>query len=378
MSSTQMLTTNSLAVKLFEKKQWIQMMQKANLGHLFNRGSIYFPEELMGRDAKGDQTTFPYTSKLTDIPLGEGGTLDGNEEALDLNSHAMVMNVSRLGVLNPNSDTIEQQRTKVPFSENATKVLRNRAVELMDTSAWHQLAGVAYSGSVTFNGTTYTTAADKLHIQGHNTPVAATSERIVRAGSQANDQSLTSSDIFSLDLIDFALEKNAQSDQPIERLDGETFDLYLSPEQIVDLQQNSAANIKWYDLQFNLLAGGQMDEEKITKSYKNGMICAGRYRNVFIYETDRIPNGISSADSSLVANTKRAIFTGRDALSFASPFGGRPTDTDVPMKMFNQLKDYDYFKGQEARLIYGMKKMVPSNKQDIGSLVIATYAASHS
>lgn len=377
MSSTQMTTSNSLAVKLFEKKTWVQMMQKASLGHLFNRGSIYFPEELKGKDAKGDQTTFPYVGKLVGVPLGEGGTLDGNEEALDLNSHAMKMNVTRLGVLSPNTDTIEQQRTNVNFNKTAVEVLKRRAIELMDTSIWMQLAGVPYAGSVTINGTTYTTAAEKLHIQGHNTPVAATSDRIIRASSRANDQSLISGDIMSLDLIDYALEKNAKSDQPIERLDGETFDLYLAPEQMVDLQQNSSAKIKWYDMQFSKLAGNQ-DDATIEKSFKNGMVCAGRYRNVFIYEVPRIPNGISSADSTVVANTKRAVLVGRDAVSFASPFGGRPSDTDVPLKMFSQLKDYDYYKGQEARLLYGIRKMTPSNKQDIGSLVIATYAAAHS
>jgi hypothetical protein len=377
MSSTSMTTSNSLAVKLFEKKTWIQMMQKSCLGHLFNRGCIYFPEELLGKDAKGDQVTFAYVGKLTNVPIGEGGTLDGNEEALDLENHAMAMNVSRLGVLSPNTNTIEQQRTKVNFNASAVEALKRRAVELMDSSVWNQLAGFNPSGSFTLNGTTYTTAAQKLHVQGHNTPVAPTTNRIIRAGSQANDQSLTSSNIMALDLIDYALEKISSSDQPIERLDGETYDLYLAPEQIVDLQQNSSAKIKWYDMQFNKLAGNQGDAT-IEKSYKNGMVCAGRYRNVFIYEAPRIPNGVNSSDSSVVANTKRAVLVGRDALSFASPFGGRVTDSDVPMKMFSQLKDYDYFKGQEGRLLYGLKKMSPSNKEDIGVLVIATYAAAHS
>lgn len=376
MSSTQMTTSNSLAVKLFEKKTWIQMMQKSSLGHLFNRGVIYFPEELLGKDASGDATTFAYVSKLTNVPLGEGGTLDGNEEALDLNSHQMVMNISRIGVLNPNKDTIEQKRTKVNFAQSAVEVLKRRCIELMDTSVWFQLAGVNYSGSVTVNGTTYVSAADKLHITGHNTPTAPTSERIIRAGAVANDQSLGSSNIMALDLVDYALEKISSSDQPIERLDGETYDLYLHETQIVDLQQNSSAKIKWYDMQFNKLAGNQGDAT-IEKSFKNGMVCAGRYRNVFIYEAPRSPNGISSADNTVVANTRRAVLVGRDALSFASPFGGRPTDKDVPMKMFSQLKDYEYSKGQEARLLYGIKKMAPSNKQDVGVVVISTYAAAH-
>lgn len=377
MASTQMTTSNALAVKLWEKKTWLQAMRKSCLGHLFNRGCVYFPDELLGQRAKGDQVTFAYAGKLTNVPIGEGGTLDGNEEALDLTNHSMAMNVSRIGVLNPNEDTIEQQRTKVEFKSVADVQLRKRAVELMDTSVWMQLAGVNFSGAITVDGTTYTTAAQKLHIQGHNTPVAATSDRIVRAGSVANDESLGSSNIFALDLIDFALEKNSNSTQPIDRLDGETFDLYLSPEQLVDLQQNSSAKIKWYEMQFNKLAGDQ-DDATIEKSYKNGMVCAGRYRNVFIYEAPRIPNGIHSSTSAQVSNTKRAVMVGTDAISFASPFGGRVTDKDVPFKMFGQLKDYDYWKGQELRMIYGLKKMSPANKQDVGVMVIATYATAHS
>lgn len=377
MSSTGMLTANALAKKLWEKKTWIQAMQASTMGHMFNRGCVYFPEELLGGKAKGDQVTFAYAGKLTNIPLGEGGTLDGNEEAIQLNSHAMAMNVSRLGVLSPNTDTIEQQRTEVNFEKTSITLIKRRAIELVDTSVFNHLAGVSASGTITINGTSYVTAADKLHIQGHNTPVAPTSQRIIRAGSRANDQSLISTDIMSLDLIDYALEKNSQSDQPIDRLDGETYDLYLAPEQLVDLQQNSSAKIKWYDMQFHMLAGADKDE-MMTERFKNGMVCVGRYRNVFIYEAPRIPNGIRSDTSAIVSNTKRAVLVGRDALSFASPFGGRPSDDDVPMKLFNQLKDYDYYKGQEGRLLYGIKKMSPANKQDIGTLVISTYAASHS
>lgn len=377
MATTPMSASNSLAVKLYEKKQWNQSMQKAQLGHMFNRGCVYFPEELLGTDKVGDEVTFSYVGKLTGMPIGEGGTLDGNEEALDLNSNKMVINVTRAGVSSPNKNTIEQQRTKVPFSQAGTEQLQRRAVEFMDTSLWHQLAGVNFSGAITLNGTTYTSAAEKLHIQGHNTPVAPTSDRIIRAGSRANDQSLTSTDIMAIDLIDYALEKQAVSDQPMEMLDGETFDLYLAPEQVVDLQHNSSAKIKWYEIEFNKIAGGRTDNE-LENSYKNNMICVGRYRNVFIYQASRIPNGISSADSTLVANTKRAVLVGRDAVSFASPFGGRPSDKDVPLKMFSQTKDFDYYKAHEARLIYGLRKISPTNKQDVGSLVIATYAASHS
>lgn len=374
MSSTQMLTTNALAVKLWERKVWVQAMQRACLGHAFNRGAVYFPEQLMGAKATGDAITFPYVGKLTGIPIGEGGTADGNEEALDLTSFSMAMNVSRIPVLNPNNDTIEQQRTYVQFEDNTRKNLANRTVELMDTSFFIQLAGITPT-SYTINGTTYSTSAQLLHIEGHNTPVAPTSQRIVRAGNAANDQSLSSSDKMTLDLVDYALELNDRSDQPIERLGGNTFDLFVSPEQLVDLQQDSTGKIQWFNIELAKITGGKSNE--VETGWQNGMIVAGKYRDVFIYSAPRVAYGTNSSTNAVITTVRRAVLIGENALSFASPFGGRVTDTSVPVKLFTQLKDYDYYKGIEARLLYGMKKMSPSSKQDIGSMVISTYAAPH-
>jgi hypothetical protein len=180
----------------------------------------------------------------------------------------------------------------------------------------------------------------------------------------------------TLDLIDFALEKIDRSDQPIETLEGDTYDLYVSPEQLVDLQQNTTGKIQWFNIELAKIIG-QNKENMIENRFQNKMICAGKYRNVFIYSAPRVAYGQNSSTSAVITTVRRAVLVGADALSFASPFGGRVTDTDVPVKFFFQLKDYDYYKGSEARLIYGMKKMSPSNKDDIGVMVISTYAAAH-
>lgn len=374
MSYTTMTSANSLTVKLWEKKAWLQTMQQACLGHAFNRGAVYFPEKLMGSSSVGDAITFPYVGKLTGIPIGEGGTADGNEEALDLTSFNMIINVSRIPVLNPNTDTIEQQRTTVEFENNTRKLLAKRCVELLDTSFFYQLAGAAPT-SLTINGTTYSTAAQLLHVQGQNTPVAPTSARIVRPNGATTDQGLTSSDKMTLDLIDYALEKNERSDQPMEPFSDMTYDLYVSPEQLVDLQHDTTGKIQWFNIELAKITGGQGNE--LESRFKNGMICAGKYRNVYIYAAPRVAYGVRSDTSAVITTVRRAVMIGQDALSFASPFGGRVTDKDVPLKMFFQLKDYDYYKGIEARMLYGLKKMSPTNKQDIGVMVISTYAAAH-
>lgn len=374
MSFTVMASSNNLTVKRWELETWVQALQSTVFGHMMQRGCIYTPNELKG-EQPGDSVTFGYGSKLTKVPVGEGGTLDGNEEALDLKSHAMVMNVSRIGVLNPNKDTIEQKRTTINFPETSKKLLTRRVAELVDTSVMYQLAG-ANPTSLTIGGTSYASAADLLHVQGHNTPVAPSTNRIVRAGGRASDQALTSADIMTTDLIDFALEASDLSLQPIELLDGNEFDLYLSPEQIVDLLHDTSGHIQWYVNNLALLKAGK--DNSIEDRFLNGIVSAGKYRNVNIYQTPRTAFGVSGADSSIITTVRRGVLVGRDALSLQSPWGSTLDDEDVPVKFFAQLKDYEYYKGMEARLIYGAKKMIPTGKDDIGVCVIATYAATHS
>lgn len=374
MSSTPMLTGDNNTVKLWEMEAWEQAMQQAVLGHAFNRGSVYYAKELVGREARGDQTTFSYVGKLTGIPIGEGGTAIGNEEALDLTSHSMKMNVTRLPVQNPAAQTIEQQRTHIEFEEQTRKAITKRAVELMDTSLFMQLAG-SNPTSVTLNGTTYANAADKMHIQGHNTPVAPSTNRIIRAAAAATDQALTSADKFTLPLIDYALELNARQDQPMAPLAGDTYDLYLSPEQLTDLQHDASSAIQWYNIELARITGGSSNA--IDTPFKNGMVCAGKYKNVFIYMAPRVAYGQNSGTSAVITTVRRAVLVGADAVSFASPFGGRPTDKNVPIKFFDQLTDLGYYKSIEGRLLYGLKKMIPDNKEDIGVTVISTYAAAH-
>lgn len=374
MASTTMTTSNALTLKLWATEDWVNPGQRVAFGHLFSRGSVFYAEEFLGQKARGDQITYDYTNKLTGIPVGEGGTLDGNEEALNLGYFSMAINVTRIGVLNPNDDTIEQQRTLVDFPERTRKVIPSRHMELLDTAVFYQAAGAAPT-SFTLNGTTWS-GNNRLFVWGHNTPVAPSSDRILRAGGAANDQSLTSSNIFTMDLIDYALEQIDLSNQPIKMLSDDTYDLYVSPEQLTDLKQDTTGKIQWFNMALARATGG--DPSQINGTLYDTMPCLGQYGRVNIYSAPRVAYGLNSGTSAVITTVRRAVLCGKDALTFASPFGGRPTDKSVPLKYFSQLKDYEYFKGLEGRMIYGLKKTVASNSSDIGVFVIATYAAPHS
>lgn len=374
MASTGMTSSNALTLKLWATEDWVNPGQRVAFGHMFKRGSVYYAEEFLGQKARGDQITYDYTNKLTGIPVGEGGTLDGNEEALNLGYFSMAINVTRIGVLNPNDDTIEQQRTLVDFPERTRKVIPQRHMELLDTACFYQAAGAAPT-SFTLNGTTWS-GNNRLFVWGHNTPVAPSTDRILRAGGAANDQSLTSSNTFTLDLIDYALEQIDLSNQPIKMLADDTYDLYVSPEQFTDIKQDTTGKVQWFNQALAYATSGKYDQ--LEGLLFDTMPCLGQYGRVNIYSAPRVAYGLRSDTSAVITTVRRAVLMGKDALTFASPFGGRPTDKSVPLKYFSQLKDYEYYKGLEGRMIYGLKKTVASNSNDIGVFVISTYAAPHS
>lgn len=376
MSATTMSSANALTQKLWATEDWVNPGRRVVFGHMFSRGSVFYVDKFLGSGlaGRGDNITYDYTNSLTGIPVGEGGTLDGNEEALNLGYFSMAINVTRIGVLNPNDDTIEQQRTLVDFPERTRKVIPARHMRLLDISTLWQLAGANPTSFTVDN--TFWSGSNKLFVQGHNTPVAPSSERIIRAGAAATDQALTSSNTMTLDLIDFALEKIDSSSQPIERLADDTLDLYISPEQLVDLKQDTTGKIQWFNIELAKITGGKAND--LEKGMYDTMPALGMYAGVNIYSAPFVAYGQRSDTSAVITTVRRAVLVGKDAVSFASPFGGRPTDKSVPLKYFSQLKDYEYYKGLEGRMIYGVKKTVASNSQDIGVMVISTYAAAHS
>lgn len=376
MSTTPMTSTDNLTLLRWEKTGWLNVGQQTALGRMFDRGAVYFPDELLGKDNKGGSLRYDYIGKLTGHPIGEGATLDGNEKSLDLGSFDIVMNESRDAVLIPVSG-IEPQRTKINMEKAAKTVLPNRAAELMDTGVFQQLAGVNPT-SFTINGTTFDTTARKLHVQGHNAPTAPSTGRIVRAASAATDQALTSADKMTLQLIDYALELNAVSEQPIEALEDGTFDLYLHPYCVTDLMIDTTSAIQWNAIELARLEGGEKNNFNDAPKFNNKLRVVGKYGIVNILSHPRVAQGATNDTSTVATTVRRNVLVGKNALTFASPYGGRPSDEDVPMKMVDQLKDYKKYKGLGFELLYGLKKCVPSNGIDIGSMVIGCYAAAHS
>ncbi len=379
MATTGMLTGNALTVKLWSKLGFVDMYKGTAFGRMARRGTIMRAEELDRAEA-GDDVTFSFTGILTGTGVGEGATLVGNEEALNLQSFSMQYNVFRHAVASPNDDTIEQARTNVRFEERARELLPEFHSARLDASVFNQLAGVN-STTITVDGTVYS-GTDRTFVQGNNTINAPTTNRIIRAAGAATDQALTSADTMTLDLIDAAVEQLQRTYPTAKALDGQEFDLYISFEQSVDLKRDTSGKIQWYTNYLSSMEGGDQANNPIFTGDKYGTQPIGKYANVNIIPTFRVATGVDSSTSAAITTVRRAVLCGRNALSFGSKFGGSLTDAsadsngNVPFKFTTQLKDYDYIKGIEARMIYGVKK-IQFASEDFGSTVISTYAAAH-
>lgn len=379
MSTTSMLTGNALTVKLWSKLGFVDMYKKTAFGRMSRRGTIMRAEELDRAEA-GDEVTFNFTGILTGTGIGEGSTLDGNEEALDLQSFTMQYNVFRHAVASPNDETIEQSRTLVKFEENARTLLPEFHASRLDASVFNQLAGVDTT-TITVDGTVYS-GTDKTFVQGLNTINAPTTNRTIRAAGAATDEALTSADTITLDLIDAALEQLLRTYPYAGALDNEEFDLYISYEQATDLKRDTSGKIQWYTNYLSALEGGSREDNPIFVGDKYGTKPIGKYANVNIIPSFRVATGQNSSTSAAITTVRRAVLCGRNAAAFGSRFGGELADAapdkagNVPFVYKTELKDYDYIKGIEARMIYGVKK-IQFDSEDFGSSVIATYAAAH-
>lgn len=379
MAVTPMNRGDVLNVELWSSQlRFVEMMKRFQFGHMAARGIIMRAEELDRAEA-GDKITIEQIGRLTGTGIGEGGTLEGNEEALNQQGFSMVFNNFRHAVAYYGKSTVQQARTLVRYQERAEEALRNFHGSRLDASCFNQLGGIN-STTIEIEGTVYS-GASRSFVQGLNTIVAPSTNRIVRAGGAANDQSITLADTMTLDLIDVALEKLQTTQPTAEPLVGQEFDIFVAHQQALDLRRDTSGSIQWYTNYLSAMEGGVVNDNPIMTGSAYGTKPIGKYQNVNIYTSNNVGTGVSAADSSAISTVRRAVLCGKDALLFSSKFSGALSGDDtaggqVPLQFFREDRDFQFVEATEGRMLYGVKKQTFEN-EDLNSIVISTYGASH-
>jgi len=354
MAQTSYGVNDPMAVKLWSKKLAVEALKQTWASKFFGTDSsalIHIKDET--QKSAGDRITYGLRMQLSGAGVQGDGTLEGNEEALTTYSDNVLVNQLRHAVRS--AGRMSQQRVPFDIRQEALSGLRDWWADRLDQSFFNQICG-------------YTPQADTRYT-GNNAAISVDAAHRVDAAGGGADESLGSSNLFTLSLIDKAVER-AKTGSPAIRavvVDGkEYYVAFLHPYQVTDLRTNTNSG-QWLDIQKAAMTGGEIDDNPIF----DGSL--GVYNGVVLHADTRVTQGVNgTVPATAVANVRRAVLCGAQAAMLA--FGRE--DGPERYTWVEELFDYKNELGVSAGLIFGLKKTT-FNSQDFASIVMSSYAMQH-
>lgn len=356
---------DALTVKLWARDLNHEVKKGLEIAPLIGTGANSIIQQKTEFKEAGDKITIGLRTRLTGTGVTENETLEGNEEALTTYSDSLFINELAHAVRVKGEDQIDSQRILFNAREEAKSGLTDWYAERL--SLWFFIQASGYSASsITYRGSTVSIGA--VH-RGNNSVTAPSTNRKVFAGSATNDQGLTSSDTFTLAMIDKAKEKAMVANPRIRpvRVNGkDMYVCYLHPYQAYDLMTDTGT-MGWREIQLAAIQGGETSDNPIFTG------ALGVYNNVVLRVNEDVVTGVNSSTSAEVSTVRRALFLGAQAASigFSSKFS-----KNSPYKWVEKTFDYDRELGVSAQGLMGLKKNI-FNSEDFGVLTLSTYAAAH-
>jgi N4-gp56 family major capsid protein len=362
MAATSYAAGHPLAVSIWAKKLSVEALRQTYFYEFLGRGSGYMIQyrDELGKNA-GDRVTFGLRGQLTGAGIQGDGTLENNEEALNVYADTLIIDQLRHAVRS--AGKMSEQRVSFEVREEAKDGLRDWWADRLDTCLFNQLCGF--------------TAQTDTRYTGNNAAIAPDSSHIFRPNSRTTDQSLTTGDEFNLAIIDTMVARAnqfnmaASSGVPMKPLTGpngrKMWVMFLHDNQVYQLRQSSTAAGSWVDYERAKVQGGNMN----SPIYKGGDL-VGEYNGVVLHRAPRVTNGVHSTTGAAVANARRAVLVGAQAAMFAT---GRDDDVGQQDKFswVEERFDYNNQLGVSAGSIFGLKK-TRFNSQDFATFVAATYS----
>lgn len=360
MANTAFPTGHPLAVKLWAKKLFVEALKETYFSRFITKNSdgLCVWKDETAKSA-GDKITVGLRLQLTGDGIQGDGTLEGNEESLTLYNDNVLIDQIRHAVRS--AGKMSEQRVLFEVRDESMSGLKDWWADRLDTSFFNQLAGKSW-----LTDTRYT---------GNNSPIAPSSNKIMWQGTSATagDDSLSTVDTFTITMLDRAIASaktfvtgTEPIIRPIKANGLDKYVVFLHPYQVYSLRTTATANtVTWWEINRSAITGGMIKENPIY----TGSI--GEYNNCIIHESARVPLGQNAAASADVANTRRAIFCGAQAMLFAT---GRGVGSPDKMSWYEEEFDYGNKLGVSAGMIFGMKKSV-YNSIDLATIVLSSYAA---
>jgi len=347
-------TNDPKAVKLWSKRLNVEVLKTTWLTKFMSSdpSSIIEVKDELSKSA-GDKVTFSLRMQMDGDGILGDNTLEGSEEALVTYSDALF--IDQLRHATGSQGKMSEQR--VPFSvrEHGMGGLRDWWAGRIDESGFNQLCGYTPQTDVRRTGLQAVIAPDANHIVR---PLAG----------ETTDQDIASTSVFTLSLIDKAVERSRTLTPAIRgtKIGGkETNVVFLHPYHVTDLRTNTSTG-QWLDITKAAMQGGEIGDNPI---YDGSL---GMYNGCVMHMDSRVTNGVNSVTGADVPTVKRAVFLGAQAAAMAYGRDNGPERFTWVEKLF----DFDHQLRIAAGLIFGMKKTV-YNGADYGTIVLSSYGVAH-
>lgn len=308
----------------------------------------------------GDQITYNLRVRLSGDGFSSGEKAQGNAEGLTFYSDALLINELGHTIGVRNKTTIDAQRVPFDLREQGKNGLVQWWKDRKSVSFFNHVCGYTPANTVTPG-----TSGPKYC--GLNTVEAPSSGRQIWAGSATNDQGLTSSDTFTVALIDRAKEKAMVGNnivRPIMIGGQPKYVMYLDPAQVTSLRTNATSG-GWLDITKAAMAGMEATKSPI---YTGAL---GEWNGVVLRQSQDVTQGVNSSTGAAITTVRRAVLLGAQAAAIGY---GKATDSGgTRYRWSEELFDHDRELELGAWSIWGIKKC-RFNSEDFGTLVVSTYA----
>lgn len=338
-----------LAVKLWAKKLFVEAIQQTWFRNFISDDGNNVIQQLDDAEkSAGDTVNYGLRMQLIGSGVQGDGVLEGQEEAITTYADKVLIDQLRHAV--NVGGRMTQQRVPFELREEGRLGLQDWWANRLDTAFFNHLCG-----NTGMANTAYT---------GNNSTIAPTNT--VLSGGVSNESSLTSSDTFNLNLIDYAVEL-AYTKAPLIRpikVDGEEkYVGFLHPFQVTDMRTSTSTG-QWLDIEKAAATGGEVADNPI---YTGAL---GEYNGCILHKAYRVTPCVASG--AYIADTARAVICGAQSAALAFGRG----DSKETFTWVEEMFDYGNMLGIAAGSIFGIKKTV-FNSNDFGVITVSSYAAPH-
>lgn len=350
MAGTSYGVNDALAVKLWSKALSVEALKKTYIFKFIGSGAdSLIQTKSETSKGPGDKVTFGLRMQANgDGVLGDG-ILEGNEESLTTYSDALF--IDQLRHAHRVQGRMSEQRVPFNIRSECKDSLSDWFANRMDTAFANQIAG--------------NTAASDVRYTGNNAAVAPSATRIVYPNASRNSEdTINSSDSFTLTQIDKAVELARTASPMIRPMKVAGEDMYvafLHDYQVTSLRTNTSTG-QWFDIQKASLSGNADSKNPIFTG------ALGVYNGVVLHRWNRLPVAPSSSAAG-AGKVRRAVLCGAQAAQIAFGQDNGPSKFTWKEKLF----DYDNQFGVAAGTIFGLKKTV-FNSVDFGTILMPSYA----